>query len=265
MYMYNVAKYGSHDLHNIGFYSKESFSKSFVIFIHGGAWRDPRNTHRDADTLMAGIVSSSVTGASIDYRLSPEVVHPAHVQDVASALDYISKNYQVDKVVLVGHSAGATIALQLFMRLSEWSEHTQLVLSKVISVVASEGIYDIGALMNDDPSYEGFVKEAFGQNSTYENWDAASPASGLYGWESRRANVCLLHPEYAEVEFNGRLVVVHSPEDELLNINIQPKIAEQRMGGKSIEIVMKEARGRHDEVYTSRELIEIVREEISYS
>jgi kynurenine formamidase len=253
-----VMKYGPHDRQVIGVYGDDLQSHRFVFFIHGGAWRDPRNTFRDGDTVLSAISGNSksaghnsVVGISIDYRLSPEVIHPTHIEDVALALEFVNHNYKVEKAIIVGHSVGATIALQLFQQRERWSDAPKNVLSKVNSIVGSQGIYDIRALLRDDASYEGFIREALGKTSTYEYWDIVSPLS--------EAN-----KHVPKLNFNGRLIVAHSPDDELLNIEIQPEIAQRLLRPTPIEVVMNHnVRGHHDDVYQSQELVDIVKEECS--
>ncbi|KAJ5794208.1 hypothetical protein N7457_000807 [Penicillium paradoxum] len=108
----------------------------WVIYIHGGAWRDPTVTLdsfkptesilRDADLPIAGF-------ASISYRLSPHpnhpqdsrstapndfqnARHPDHIRDVKAALAFLQNTYGFGaRYILIGHSCGATLAFQAVM------------------------------------------------------------------------------------------------------------------------------------------------------
>ncbi|KAJ5135827.1 uncharacterized protein N7515_005105 [Penicillium bovifimosum] len=108
----------------------------WVIYIHGGAWRDPLVTAasfkatesilRDADLPISGF-------ASISYRLSAhpnhpqdpgntapndlrEAKHPDHIRDVEAALALLQNTYGFGaRYILVGHSCGATLAFQAVM------------------------------------------------------------------------------------------------------------------------------------------------------
>ena len=98
----------------------------WVIFIHGGAWlhvlfyivpnnrRDPRQTSHDGDPLLNYLRGTDLplTLASVNYRLSPAVRHPSHQEDVIAALTYLKEQYGMKEYILVGHSAGATLAFQ---------------------------------------------------------------------------------------------------------------------------------------------------------
>ncbi|KAL1306929.1 hypothetical protein AAFC00_005571 [Neodothiora populina] len=160
-------------------------SKIWVIFIHGGAWRDPTKLEdifdKSINLLLASPVASHIAAfASIGYRLSPHTTHPLqpqdpndpsrnahhpdHVNDVLDALAYLQRSYGFgDRYVLAGHSAGATLAFQVCIA-REWAafgphesgEHddagkASTEPAKVVlpprAVLGLEGIYDIAALI----------------------------------------------------------------------------------------------------------------------
>lgn len=129
---------------------------------------------------------------SLDYRLSPhpqfpqdkaktpgsefrDARHPDHVQDIWLALEYLRVNFQLDEnYILVGHSAGATLAFQLLMgngALGDWS-HNQVPLPTAI--IGISGIYDLVGL-NDrfGGGYAFFIEAAFGDDQGI--WRGASP------------------------------------------------------------------------------------------
>lgn len=87
-----------------------------MVMIHGGGWQSGDKANPG---LLANKVPFFTTNGwlfvSINYRLSPAVQHPAHVQDVAMALAWLQANiadYGGDptRLYLMGHSAGAHLA-----------------------------------------------------------------------------------------------------------------------------------------------------------
>ena len=148
---------------------------------------------------MSTTPASSIRGfASIDYRLSPhpkhpqdpsttpiadlnDAKHPEHIDDVCAAMRLLRDEHGVGdgSYVLIGHSAGATLACQLLSR------------SRVptpAAVLGISGIYSLPLLVETcGPYYEAFVRGAFGGP---ENWEAASPAlCGTKGWPRDVATV----------------------------------------------------------------------------
>ncbi len=51
---------------------------------------------------------------NLNYRLTPDVMHPAHVEDVAAGISWVHKNIDTHggdpkRIFLLGHSAGAQL------------------------------------------------------------------------------------------------------------------------------------------------------------
>jgi acetyl esterase/lipase len=87
-----------------------------IMMIHGGGWRGGQK-----DTLaVSGIKSQFFTSknfifVSINYRLSPDVIHPAHVVDVAAALEWVYLHIpdyggNPRRLYVMGHSSGGHLA-----------------------------------------------------------------------------------------------------------------------------------------------------------
>lgn len=87
-----------------------------IVAIHGGGWSI-------GDKANAGFVEPKTSWfnrngylvASINYRLSPAVRHPSHVEDVCRAIAWLQENVDAhggdpDRLILLGHSAGAHLA-----------------------------------------------------------------------------------------------------------------------------------------------------------
>ena len=88
-----------------------------ILYFHGGAWiRGDLDTHDDIAGRLAGEVGCVVI--SIDYRLAPENMFPAAVDDGFTVLKWISKraeylNIDGEKIAVCGDSAGGNIAAAL--------------------------------------------------------------------------------------------------------------------------------------------------------
>lgn len=91
-----------------------------VLFVHGGAWRSG-----DKQTLLniygefgRTLARNGIGAVIVNYRLSPGVKHPAHIQDVAKAFAWTLRNIanyggKADQLYLCGHSAGGHLVALL--------------------------------------------------------------------------------------------------------------------------------------------------------
>jgi acetyl esterase/lipase len=80
-----------------------------LIFVHGGSWKDGEG--KDYEFVGRAFAAQGYLTFVISYRLLPEHVYPAFVQDVANAVAWTNVHageYGGDgkHVYLVGHSAG---------------------------------------------------------------------------------------------------------------------------------------------------------------
>ncbi|WP_327417721.1 alpha/beta hydrolase [Streptomyces sp. NBC_01233] len=87
-----------------------SAPQGWLVWAHGGSWR--AGSAQDWHGATAELAQSSgFAVVSVDYRLAPDVRHPAMVEDVLAALDWVRERAGGSVPVAVGgDSAGATLA-----------------------------------------------------------------------------------------------------------------------------------------------------------
>jgi kynurenine formamidase len=195
--------------------------------------RDPRQTSHDGELLLMHLRNEDlpVNLASLNYRLSPSILHPGHQEDVIAALRHLRDQYGMEQYILVGHSAGACLAFQ-----------TGYVVPGCQGIVGVEGIYDLEHLVDEYPDYRGFVEEAFGKK--IDVWRQASPST-----------IVTVH--YNDPSLKCRLV--QSKEDQLLS----PKPTERMISilqstgvdGRDIAWI----KGNHNSTITTPDFFEVVR------
>lgn len=83
-----------------------------VVWVHGGGWRNGDKDNRAGLNLCQTWAKAGFVVVGLDYRLTPDVVHPAHVEDVAAGIAWVHNNIakhggDPKRVFLLGHSAGA--------------------------------------------------------------------------------------------------------------------------------------------------------------
>jgi len=159
---------------------KKGSNSPVMIWIHGGGWcyGDKENVQQKAEYFT----SRGYVFISINYRLSPKVQHPAHVDDVATAIVWVHTNamhYSADqnKIFLMGHSAGAHLAALVTLN-DEYIRKAGGAPGIIKGVVLLDGVgYDIPALMPDveGEKVEDWYLQAFGR--TKNEWEKASPVN----------------------------------------------------------------------------------------
>ena len=80
-----------------------------LFFVHGGTWKS--GDRKQYPRLGEAFASRGLGTVVINYRLSPKVQHPAHIQDVAKAFAWTCANIgkyggDADQIFCMGHSAG---------------------------------------------------------------------------------------------------------------------------------------------------------------
>jgi acetyl esterase/lipase len=119
-----------------------------VILVHGGAWIMGDNRSYGLYSSVGEFLASQGIGAVLpNYRLSPAVKHPRHVQDVAQVFAWTRKHIAAyggspEKLFLAGHSAGGHLVALLATDeryLEDVGEET----TSIKGVIAVSGVYRI--------------------------------------------------------------------------------------------------------------------------
>ena len=110
-----------------------------VIFFYGGSWDS--GSKGDYLFVAQALTASGYTVIIPDYRLYPEVRFPAFVQDGAQAVRWASDRVGSDKLFVMGHSAGAHIAL-LLMTNTPYLAAAGVDRMKLRGVIGLSGPYD---------------------------------------------------------------------------------------------------------------------------
>jgi len=87
-----------------------------IVSLHGGALSQGDR----AEEVFVGqrFAAAGYLTVVPSYRLSPEVAHPAHIQDVAAAFAWVKRHAgehggDSNRIMVIGHSAGAYLAALL--------------------------------------------------------------------------------------------------------------------------------------------------------
>ncbi|WP_170424029.1 alpha/beta hydrolase [Ruegeria arenilitoris] len=130
---FSRAAYGDHSRQWVEWVEGMGPQTVLPVIIHGGYWRALQaETHR---FMMPGFLSAGAAVANVEYRLMPGVRLADVVADAKSALRRLAQSFPTAQFVLVGHSAGAHLAL---------SALTDATLAdRTLGVLSISGVYDL--------------------------------------------------------------------------------------------------------------------------
>lgn len=111
-----------------------------VIFFYGGSWDSGAKS--DYLFVAQALASRGIATIVADYRLYPEVRFPAFIEDGALAVRWAANKVGTDKLFLMGHSAGAEIALMLAVN-TPYLAAAGVDRMKLRGVIGLSGPYDI--------------------------------------------------------------------------------------------------------------------------
>lgn len=89
-----------------------------VLVVHGGSWKGGDRASFDAVRIARYLAASGYAAFSVDYRLAPETLYPAPLEDLPQAVAWLRANaatYRLDPdaVGAWGYSAGAHLVAML--------------------------------------------------------------------------------------------------------------------------------------------------------
>ena len=120
-----------------------------IIFIHGGAWRigSKDDLYGLYGRIARKFAANNIPFANINYRLTPRVKHPGHIEDVANALAWLHANAQhfncsPNQFFMMGHSSGAQLASLLTLDHHYLAQHNLNATSLINGVIALSGVFN---------------------------------------------------------------------------------------------------------------------------
>ena len=147
-----------------------------VIFFHRGEWS--KGDKNGVSYKPKFFSENGIVFVSANYRLSPAVTHPAHINDVAAAVRWVDDHAaelggSPERMVVMGHSAGCHLVTLLALD-PRYLAGVGLRPDQLRGVVAwSGGAYDLVEKVRAGGMYAGYIKQAFGPAEA--TWRDASP------------------------------------------------------------------------------------------
>ncbi len=149
------------DKHKLDLYMPKG-KKDFpvVMFVHGGGWIfGDRNFFGVYENIGKMFARHGIGAVVISYRLSPHVMHPEHIKDVAAAFAWTHKHIgdyggRADQLFVCGQSAGGHLVALLGTDES-YLQAEGLSLKDVKGVMPVSGVYEL---------LDGYFNEVFGKD-----------------------------------------------------------------------------------------------------
>ena len=161
---------------DIYFPAKKENPVPVLVYFHGGGWK--MGNKNEAKNHGIFYATHGILFISVNYRLSPAVQHPAHIEDCAAALSWVLDNIHdlggdENRIFISGHSAGAHLAALLAT--NPTYNFIAMKLAGVISVdMASFNLLSPG----NEKITKIFIRDAFGTNP--ETLKSASPFYNIF-------------------------------------------------------------------------------------
>lgn len=178
--------YGNHDLQRLDFWRASQDDAPLVVFVHGGGWKRGDKNNATGQSKAPHYRAQGYAFASINYRLVPEATVEQQASDVAGAIAYLRNNARQigidpDRIVLMGHSAGAHLSALVGTDPS-YLQKAGLPVSALKGVIPLDGAaYDVPLQMQEGGAFMAKTYEqAFGldparQRALSPYWHAPSP------------------------------------------------------------------------------------------
>lgn len=141
---------------------KERKGAAVLVFIHGGAWRTGDRSQYTA--LGNRFAKEGVITVVMSYRLAPQNLHPAQIEDVAAAFAWVVRNVteyggDANRIYVGGHSAGGHLAALLALDERYLKRHG-LSNRNIRGTFALSGVYEIRGMEGVFGKDEQVRKEA---------------------------------------------------------------------------------------------------------
>lgn len=107
--------YGNNQLQIVDVYQPDSCKDHLcpvTMWVHGGGWKRGDTSGAASTKMQTTWAEQGIVMVGVNYRLAPQFMHPAQVEDIAAAIHWVHGNISryggdPERISLLGHSAGA--------------------------------------------------------------------------------------------------------------------------------------------------------------
>ena len=138
--------FGSDPHQGIAIYPAKTRPTPLFAFLHGGGW--DRGYKETMGFMAPAFTQAGISFASIGYRLAPDHIFPAGLDDTIAALRLLFQladeyGFDRDRFFIGGHSAGGHYAAHLAVR-RDWQVEQGLPINIIKGCLPISGVYRFG-------------------------------------------------------------------------------------------------------------------------
>lgn len=159
-----------------------------VMWIHGGAWIS--GSKEDVAPYLKVLAGYGYAVIGVGYSVSPKAVYPAAVKELNSALGFIrdhADRYGLDpnRVVLAGDSAGAQLAAQLALLITqpEYARETGVkpaaAPGQLCGIILNCGVFDLDSVARLRGPIGWGLRKALWSYTGSKDWAATAAAAHM--------------------------------------------------------------------------------------
>jgi len=157
---------GTVDLHLDVFQMPTAKPAPVVVHLHGGGWTAPAGQSHSPGPFTA-LLAAGISVVSVQYRSCLEAPAPAALEDVHCALSWVKANaakynFDVNRVILYGVSAGGEMALMAAYAPDTFDPPGCTDQPKVAAVLDYYGPPDLAEALLHEPGSGDFVRQWLG-------------------------------------------------------------------------------------------------------
>lgn len=197
-------KYGDRELRLSVYRPADEHDYPVVLMIHGGGWNSGSPDMQEA--LAIHLSQKGFATVTVEYRLSPEQLYPAAVDDLNDAVSWISRNaeeygFDAGKIAVSGCSAGGQLAALIGTKNRDNLIKAIINIDGISTFIEKETVVRAEKAKNEGNKVPA---DALWLNGTYsEKPEAWKDASALYWVSSHSAPVCFINSSIPRFH-NGR-------------------------------------------------------------
>nr|WP_231707601.1 alpha/beta hydrolase [Arthrobacter sp. zg-Y919] len=159
-----------------------------VVWVHGGAWIS--GSKKDVEPYLRVLAGYGYAVVGVGYTISPKACYPTAVRELNTALGYLREHadkygLDPDRIVLAGDSAGAQLAAQLALGITnpDYARRTGITPAAapqhLRGILLNCGVYDFQSVAKLNGVFGWGLRKALWAYTGSKDWASTSAAEHM--------------------------------------------------------------------------------------